>query len=162
MFSRVQRATRGFTILELCLSLAIVTLTATLSIWAYFSRAEVTLVKAARLLVEDLRLAQMQAACTRSTVEVVFDPKGQSYRIIGIANPDQPDAATARCYPVDAVFEGVSISDKQVGPTQTIVFDGSGQAAHDATVTLSFRGEARTVVLKAREGVAFLADEPHR
>ena len=55
MRQQEQRAHGGFTILELCLSLFLITLTATVSIWAYFSRAEVTLVKAAQLLVEDLR-----------------------------------------------------------------------------------------------------------
>lgn len=158
MFSRVQRATRGFTILELCLSLVVVTLTATLSIWAYFSRAEVTLAKAAELLAEDLRVAQMQAACTHSMVEIVFDPKGESYHVVGMDDPTMPSALKPRCYPLDAVFEGVQITDRKLGPTQTIVFDARGRTAHDASVTLSFRGEARTVVLRAQDGVAFVAD----
>lgn len=157
-----ERADRGFTILELCISLIVITLTATFSIWAYFSRAEVTLVRAAQLLVEDLRMAQMRAACNRSPVEVVFDRKSGCYYVTGVEDPTLPSQAHPRCYPVDAVFEGVRISDDNLGRPPVIRFDGRGLVAHTARVTLSYRNDSRTVIVPADEGYALLVDGPAR
>ena len=162
MRQQQQRAHGGFTILELCLSLFLITLTATLSIWAYFSRAEVTLVKAAQLLVEDLRMAQMRAACNRTKVEVVFDRLGGCYYVSGVEDPSLPTASRPRCYPKDAVFEGVRIADDNFGRAPVITFDTRGLVAHTARITLSYRNDSRTVLVPADEGYAVLIDGPVR
>ncbi|MBL8858114.1 MAG: GspH/FimT family pseudopilin [Planctomycetes bacterium] len=157
----MQGRTRGFTILELCVTLVLITVTATLSIWAYFSRSEITLVNAAELLVEDLRIAQMRAACNRTPVEVVFDRKANSYHVAGIDDPSLPREGRPRAYAVDAVFEGVRITGDDLGATQTITFNERGQAVRAARITLSFRGDSRTVLVPTGENYAVLADEPH-
>lgn len=162
MRHRHERARRGFTILELCLSLLVITLTAAFSIWAYFSRPEVTLVKAAHLLVEDLRMAQMRAACNRAPVEVVFDRAGGCYHVTGVEDPSLPNAAHPRCYPVDAVFEGVRISDDNLGRPPVITFDTRGQVARTARITLSYQNDSRTVIVPADDSYAVLVDELRR
>ncbi len=156
------RATRGFTLLELCLSLLVISLTATFSIWAYFSRSEVTLVKAAQLLVEDLRMAQMRAACNRTPVEVVFDRAAGSYHVTGVEDPVLPGAASPRCYAVDAVFEGVHLSDDNLGRPAVIRFDARGKVERTLRITLSYRDDSRTVLVPAGEGFAVLVDGPMR
>ncbi len=159
---RGERSRRGFTILELCLALLVITLTATFSIWAYFSRSEVTLVKAAHLLVEDLRMAQVRAVCNREPVEVVFDRVGGSYHVRGVVDPSLPTVDRPRCYPVDAVFEGVRISDDNLGRPALIAFDARGKTNRTARITLSYRNDSRTVIVPADESYAMLADEPRR
>jgi prepilin-type N-terminal cleavage/methylation domain-containing protein len=154
---RPRDSRRGFTILELCLTLVLVSLIATISIWAYFSRAEVTLVNAAHLLVEDLRLAQSRAACLHTPVEVVFQPDASGYHIAAPENEGLPTEKHPRSYPTDAVFEGVRILTKRLPDPNRLVFDARGRIARDASITLTFRGETRTVVAHA-DGTVLLAE----
>lgn len=149
----------AFTILELCLTLLLVTIVATVSIWAWFSRAEITLVKAAQLLVEDLRLAQAQAAMMRQPVEVVFHADSGGYHIVARESDGVlPTAANPRAYSVDAVFEGVEILTRRM-PANRLVFDERGRIGQDVSIMLVYRGESRTVVAQA-DGMVVLADGP--
>jgi prepilin-type N-terminal cleavage/methylation domain-containing protein len=151
---------RGFTILELCIALVLVTLVATASIWAWFSRAEITLVKAADLLVEDLRLAQTHAIYLHAPVEVVFHPDATGYHVV-LPEHDEflPSAERPRSYPADAVFEGVRIQVQRLPDENRLVFDPRGRIERDASITLSFRGEARTILARA-DGTIRVADRP--
>jgi prepilin-type N-terminal cleavage/methylation domain-containing protein len=153
------RDSRGFTILELLLALLLVSIVATVSIWAYFSRAEVTLVHAAGLLVEDLRLAQTRAACLHAPVEVVFHDDSSGYHIVAPDTEDLPTEHHPRSYPGDAVFEGVHILSKHLPEHGRLVFDEHGRIRRDASVTLGFRNAARTVVARA-DGSIVIADGP--
>jgi prepilin-type N-terminal cleavage/methylation domain-containing protein len=157
---RPRHSRRGFTILELCIALVLVTLVATASIWAWFSRAEITLVKAADLLVEDLRLAQTHAICLHAPVEVVFRPDATGYHVV-LPENDQflPNAELPRIYPADAVFEGVRIETRRLPHENRLVFDARGHVARDAWITLSFRGEARTIVART-DGTIRVAERP--
>lgn len=150
------RDSRGFTILELLLALLAISLVATCSIWAYFSRAEVTLVHAAGLLVEDLRLAQARAACLHVPVEVVFHADANGYHIAAPDAEGVPTEHHPRNYPSDAVFEGVHIVSKRL-PGGRLEFDGHGRLASDASITLGFRGETRTIVARA-DGLIVIGD----
>ena len=153
------RDSRGFTILELLLALLAVTFVATFSIWAYFSRAEVTLVHAAGLLVDDLRLAQARAGCLHVPVEVVFHEDASGYHIVAPDSEGVPTEHHPRSYSSDAVFEGVHIASKHLPDPGRLVFDGRGRLARDATITLGYRGETRTVLARA-DGMIVIADAP--
>jgi prepilin-type N-terminal cleavage/methylation domain-containing protein len=151
------RDSRGFTILELLLALLAISLVATFSIWAYFSRPEVTLVHAAGLLVEDLRLAQARAACMHVPVEVVFHSDSNGYHI---AAPDMEGVPTEhhpRDYPSDAVFEGVRILSTRLPDRGRLEFDAHGLTARDSSITLAFRGETRTILARA-DGMILIGD----
>lgn len=156
---RGSRARRGFTILELMAALACITGVAAFSIWAYFSRAEITLENAARLLVQDVQLAQTRAAYSQAPVEIVFLPKGDGY-FVRNADPDGvlPSERTPRRYSVDAIFEGVEIVTKRVKPGDTVLVAPDGRLRTQAVVTLGFDGHARTIIVDAKANVAFLAD----
>jgi Tfp pilus assembly protein FimT len=155
--SRDRRA--GFTILELCLTLLLLTVVATASIWAYFSRAEVTLVNAAQLLVEDLRLAQAHAACTHQSVAVVFHEDAAGYHVEVPEGEGLPTAKQPRSYPIDAVFEGVRIQMRRLPDPHRLEFDARGRLRGDASITLAYRGETLTVLAHA-DGTVDLADGP--
>jgi Tfp pilus assembly protein FimT len=155
--------TGGFSLLELILVLALLTGVATLSIWAFFARAEVTLENAAKLLVEDLHMAQSRALFLHTPVAITFDADGRGYRVLdaggssGIGALDLVD----RRYDANAVFEGVQVSRFAGLHERTIQFDAKGAVAADAWVTLEYRGESRTIEVDARAGVFFLTDALH-
>lgn len=155
-------ARRGFTILELCLALVAVSLTAGLAIWSYFSRAEVTLVNAANLLVDDLILAQSRAASLHMPIEVVFHTDGGGYHIAALLGDDLPDAQNPRRYEADAIFEGVKIGSCVLGPEHRLVFDARGRPTSNVSITIVYRGETRTVLVRKNDAVAYVADEPAR
>ncbi len=137
----------GFTILELALTLAAVTLVAALAIHAWFGRTEVTLHNAADLLAEDLRRMQTQAALQRTRIEVHFHADGGGYHA-QVASPAGKVEGTRR-YPMDAVFEDVRVDSVRVARGDFLVFDPQGRASSDATITLVQRGVACTVVVDA-------------
>jgi type II secretory pathway pseudopilin PulG len=154
------RARRGFTILELFLVLLLVTGVAAASIWAYFSRGDVTLANAAKLLVEDLRMTQARAAYQRAPMEFVFLTDGTGYHAGCLPPFDGVDDAPNRRFEVDAIFEGVRIGHTTLGTRNRIVFDAQGHPDADASITLVFRGEARTVLVRASDGTTVVADGP--
>jgi Tfp pilus assembly protein FimT len=160
MSLRDRAARRGFTILELCLSLVAVSLTAAIAIWLYFSRADVTLVNAANLLVDDLILAQSRAASLHTPIEVVFHPDGGGYYMSAVLGDALPTEASPRRYDADAIFEGVKIGQCQLGPDHRLLFDARGRPTANASITVVYRGESRTVLVRTNDAVAFLADEP--
>ena len=162
MSLRHRAARRGFTILELCLSLVVVSITAALAIWLYFSRAEVTLVNAANLLVDDLILAQSRAAYLHTPVEVVFHPDGGGYHMSAVLGDDLPNETKPRRYEADAIFEGVRIGQCNLGPDHRLRFDARGRPVANASITVVYRGESRTVLVRTNDAVAFVADEPRR
>lgn len=159
--ARSAQASAGFSLFELLIVLVVVTALATVSVWAFFSRSEVTLDNAAKLLVEDLHLAQSRALYLRTPVVVRFDADGKGYRVsdgsgerTGIEALD----VLGRRYDADAVFDGVAVLGVR-GPTPDAVqFDTKGHVPATTTVTLSYRSETRTVQLDAVPGTIFVVD----
>jgi type II secretory pathway pseudopilin PulG len=152
----------GFTIVEFLIVITIITLTASLSIWAYFARPEVTLHNAAELLVHDMRIAQARAALLHSPVSVVFDENGDGYKVVdGVdERPDQPywmDRIERR-YSRDAVFEGVSILPLGLAARGKIVFEGGLAELPSGRVTLSYGDSTRIVELEGGTGKVLLTD----
>lgn len=144
-----RRGREGFSLPELLLALIVISVTATASIWAYFSRSEITLDNAAKLLAQDVRLAQTRAAAWRTSVSIVFALDGDGYVIFrGIGDGSDAsldDKAIIRRYSRDAVFEGVRIDEIDVGPDRRIEFDAGGLATTDGRIRLGYRGDTRTL-----------------
>lgn len=137
----------GFTILELALTLAAVTVVATVAIHAWFGRAEVTLHNAAELLAGDLRRMQTQAALQRAQIEVHFHADGGGYHAQVTKGAGTIEGT--RRYPMDAVFEDVRVASVRVARGGMLIFDSHGRASSDATITLVQHGVARSVVVDA-------------
>jgi prepilin-type N-terminal cleavage/methylation domain-containing protein len=152
----------GFTIVELLIALILVALTATASISAFFSRSEVTLDNAARLLAEDLRSAQSRATLLRCEVVFHFAPDGTGYESYDKDRRPRPQAkgppGTRRNFERDAVFEGVRISDVQVGGADHVLFQPDGSVAEGGQVTIAYRGATRTVVIEPGKSWIRVAD----
>jgi prepilin-type N-terminal cleavage/methylation domain-containing protein len=155
-------ALRGFTILELLIVLALVTVTAAVSIWAYFSRPEVTLDNAALLLARDLRIAQTRALLFRRPVSLVFSPDGEGYRIVdetGSAGFSRPAfERVERRYARDAIFQGVRILPLGLAAAGRVVFPGDGSEPPTGRLTLSYGDETRSLEIESGTGRVLVTD----
>lgn len=160
--SRIGRVRAGFTILELLIVLTLVALTATVSISAFFSRTEVTLDSAARLLAEDLRSAQNRAATMHRRVVFQFTADGRGYVSFDQAHGRRTRAndseGIVRLYPRDAVFEGVRISDVALGDLDHVLFQDDGAVVNGGQVTITYQNETRTVVIEPGKSWIRVAD----
>lgn len=141
------RAQRGFTILELALVLALVSLVAMLAIPSFFKRTDVTLENAAVLLAQDLRSAQNRAAVRNVSMALIFDEGGAAYRCAEVGPNGEPRHAAVfeRSYGSDAVFEGVVIAGVEAAPGRAIVYDRNGAPVQSAAIRLEFEGDWRLV-----------------
>lgn len=155
---RTSSATRrGFTILELLIILALLTITASVGIPAYFARPAVTLDSAARLLAADMREVQNRAALYRLPLMVDFAEDGSGYR--GIKESGEPlhspytDGPFHRVYPADAVFEGVRVLEVRSPQGSRVKFSPKGLAASTASIVLGFDGETRTIRIRKGSGL---------
>lgn len=144
---------RAFTILELCIVLVIITIVACLAITTFFSRHEVTLENASKLLEEDLRSAKHSAALRHAPIHVEFSTSEDGYRVFDAKGQPLPNPAGGgpfeRRYDFDAVFEGVEIHSLRAGenrsPQQTLTFDANGRPTTGFQIVLEF-AEARQLV----------------
>ena len=151
---------RGFTIVELMVAIMVVTLTAAVSMWAYFARPEVTLDNAALLLVRDMRIAQARAALLHAPVTVVFNLDGDGYKVVDgmedMANPRYLPERIDRSYSRDAVFEGVSILPLGLAARGKIVFEPEHTDPASGSITLSYGRATRIVEIEPGSGRVFM------
>jgi len=151
----------GFTILELLLVLSVVTITAAISIWAYFSRPEVTLDNAALLLARDMRIAQNRAVLLRHPVYLVFYKEGDGYRIVDDREESsfsrQGFERVERRFGRDAIFEGVKILHLGLAAGDRIVFPCDGGEPSSGRLVLSYGNETRTLEIENGTGRILLS-----
>ncbi|MEM6674770.1 MAG: GspH/FimT family protein [Planctomycetota bacterium] len=154
---RPAAARAGFTILELLVLLAILSIVASIGIPAYFARPEVTLDSAAKLLARDLREVQNRAALYEEPLQLRFLDDGAGYEALdargeSLISP-YGKGPFLRCYDADAVFRGVEITTVRAGHGGRIRFDERGRPETSARVIVSFADESRTVFLRAGSGL---------
>jgi prepilin-type N-terminal cleavage/methylation domain-containing protein len=153
--SRDQRA--GFSILELAIALALITVAAAIAIPLVYSRPAITLDNAAVLLARDLRAAQNEAVHRRADVYVHFFADGTGYRVFdeggrAIANPTGAGDLVRR-YTADAVFEGVRLVSVETGPRKLARFTPDGLAVRGGVVVLEYQGDRRILTLHEGSGL---------
>ena len=152
----------GFTVLELLIILALLTITASVGIPAYFARPEVTLDSAARLLAADMREVQNRAALYRLPLSVEFPAGGSGYCGVHadgkpLSSP-YPDGPFVRIFAADAVFEGVQVVQVQSPEGDRVSFTPKGLSATTASIVLGFDGETRTIRIRKGSGLIEITD----
>ena len=148
---------RGFSLLELAIALALITIAAIVAIPSFYARPGVTLDSAAILLAKDLRHAQNLAAQRGIEVVLEFSPDGTGYRVIdaegrAVQNP-LGAGALIRDYARDGVFEGVRIESVQLGARASASYDARGLSLQGGSIRLGDRGARRTLSLQAGSGL---------
>ena len=146
----------GFSLVHLTVLLATMSALAALAIPAFFGQPDVTLENAVQLFVRDLRDAQDRAAFQHRSLRLQFDPEGDGYAIVDSAGEaiEAPigDGPFRRVYSVDAVFRGVVVEERQVGPGDALCFDPRGCAMNGGRVVLMYGGERRHVEIEETTG----------
>jgi prepilin-type N-terminal cleavage/methylation domain-containing protein len=145
----------GFTLLELLVSLVVISVIAALAIPAYFGRSDVTLENAAVLLAKDLRAAQNRSAYLGEITRLEFLDGGDGYRVLDVFGKpiDNPrnELPFERRYSVDAVFRGVTVAAVDHAGA-AILFDEHGEPDGPASITLRFEDDERTIRLTSPSG----------
>ncbi len=156
MSAPAARKQRGFTILELLITLLLISVLAAVAIPAFFARPEVTLENASILLAHDLRTAQNRSAYLSEGSRFEFYEDGDGYRVLGPTGEVVRNPATGlpfvRSYGEDAVFAGVRVVEVEAEEDDSILYDAQGRASTAARITLEFGGDRRIVVVKERAG----------
>ena len=145
---------RGFTVLELLVTVVLLSLVAATSVRCYFAQANVTLENAAILLAYDLRAVQHRSTYTGETSHLRFSEEGDSYHVEDstgkmVMNPQTSDPFE-RIYSKDGVFRGVRITKVDAGGDRTLDYDTHGWPVEDLEVTLSYNGSTRVVQFERR------------
>jgi prepilin-type N-terminal cleavage/methylation domain-containing protein len=146
----------GFTILELLVTLLVVSVVAAVTIPAFFRQPVVTLENAAVLLARDFRAAQNRSAYLAVECRFQFTDDGQGYRVTGSDGDVVENPATAlpftRRYSEDGVFDGVEVVAVECGGDRTLVYDILGRATESIRVTLAFEGDIRVIEVTEGKG----------
>ncbi|MEM7305108.1 MAG: prepilin-type N-terminal cleavage/methylation domain-containing protein [Planctomycetota bacterium] len=141
----------GFTLLELLVALALISIVAALAIPAYFGRSDVTLENAAILFAKDLRAAQNRSAYLGEETFLEILEDGDGYRVLDaegrpVDNP-RNELPFERRYSIDAVFRGVEIVDVQLGGDRRTSFNKRGEPQEPIEVTLVFEDDQRRILM---------------
>lgn len=147
----------GFSILELAIVLALLTVAAAIAIPLFYGRASITLDNAAILLARDLRAAQNAAVFRERDIVLQFLPDGDGYRVydeFGVMLPNPTGGGEfRRKYSQDGVFEGVELEFLEVAPNRSVHFTPDGLALHGVELHLRFEGERRKLSLEPTTGL---------
>lgn len=149
---QARRSRRGFTLTDLIVAMTLITIIASLAVPAFFNRSEVSLENAAQLLARELRIAQNEAAYLDREVRVGFYPDGDGYWIDTTLLVGGADTHKRR-YSQNAVFEGIQITQVDLGDGQHLVFGPRGTAETGARIRLEYDGDARVVTVEDETGM---------
>jgi prepilin-type N-terminal cleavage/methylation domain-containing protein len=157
-------ARRGFTLLELVLSLGLIAFVAAFAISSFFSQSDMTLHNALQLLADDVHEMQARATSLQIPVDIVFDPSGDGYHAEDRGTPDPHRARlfplVSRRYSSDAVFEGVRIRRLELKGSDRISFDEGGRSPTTGSIVVGYQTEARVLELRSDRGFTYLPDSP--
>ena len=150
-------AARGFTLVELIIVIAVLSIVSALAIPRFAAGAMRRRIDAAaQRVVQDLKLARQYARQTSTAQSVTFETSSDSYRFDGMADPDHPDSRyTVRLG--EQPYE-VDLYQVSLGGDDVFEFDGFGNPDSDGTITLQVGDLARTITIDRVTGVISVSD----
>ncbi|MEO0651650.1 MAG: prepilin-type N-terminal cleavage/methylation domain-containing protein [Planctomycetota bacterium] len=145
---------RAFSLLELIVALAVLSLAATIAVPSHFGRADVTLRNAAELLVEDVAIARRLAIGSGAPIELHLAQDGYFVTSIRgeLLRHPRTGSTFRRAYNRDAVFRGVRIYRIAAVDDRVIRFGPTGESSGTNKVHLMFRGNRREVLFDHASG----------
>ena len=143
----------AFTLLELVLVLAIITVLAAIAVPRYTAaqqnfRADA----AARRIVADLGLARSRARSQSNSQTVVFNLATSQYQMPGA--PDLKNPANTYTVLLGGAPYQARLVSVDFGGSSQVTFDGYGVPDRGGTLVISAGGVQRTIVLEATSGKA--------
>jgi prepilin-type N-terminal cleavage/methylation domain-containing protein len=145
------RSRRGFTLIELVLVAAIVSILSAVAIPRYASSlANYRADAAARRILADIQLAQARARALSAQQTITFSTTQHSYQIAGYADPDLPSATytvSLRAAPYSARLTTASF-----GGSATLTLNGFGLPATSGTLQVQSGAAVRTLTINAQTG----------
>ena len=148
-----RRGRQGFSLLELVIVVAIMSIVAAIAAPRYGqAAARYRIDVAARRITQDLALASRQARNAGSPRTVAFNAAGTQYTISNLVGLDR----AAQSYQVDLQAEPYCsrVDRADFGGDGTVVFNGFGQADSGGQVVLKSGSFTRTITLDAASGKA--------
>lgn len=154
------RERAGFTLLELIIGLALLSIAAAIAIPAHFGRPEVTLHNAGQLLCRDLHSLRVLAINGARPVELQLDRTG--YTAVDTAGRTLVHPRTGmefrRDYPRDAVFRGVRVGDPDSHERIRIQVDAIGRVDGPEELRLTFGDDWLAIRIDPETGTASLGE----
>ncbi len=147
------RPTRGFSLIELVLVMAIISILAAIAVPRYAGAiARYRADAAARRIVADLDYARQRARASSSSVTAEILPDQDVVRVIGAFSMDDPSAVW------EADLSGppyrADITASIFGADNSVIFNGYGDPDSGGAVILQVGSVTRSVVLDAKTGKA--------
>jgi len=147
---RRQRRRHGFSLFELAIVLAVVSIISAIAIPRYSSSLENYHASfAAHKIAADIALAQSTARATSSSQTLTFAAGGLSYSIAGVVGLD----AAAGAYSVDLSQPPfLSSASADFAATLQVTFNGYGAPNNAGTITVRSGRAVRTVTMDGQSG----------
>lgn len=153
------RTSKGFTLFELIVVMAIIGITAWLAYPKLSALNDIKLDAAARRVAADLRYAQNRAIGKRSVHGVLFEPAAGRYTVYSpttttaVTDPANPARSLRVDFVAGGEFQGITISSAAFGTTRGVSFDYFGvprdtagvELAATGRVILTYQGGADTI-----------------
>jgi prepilin-type N-terminal cleavage/methylation domain-containing protein len=143
---------RGFSLVELALVLAIISVLAGIAAPRYArSLARYRADMAARRIAADLALAQSRARSSSTSQSITFDMTANQYAIPGMSNPEN----RSQSYVVNLRDEPylAALGTANFGGDGTLVFNGYGDADSAGTITVSSGDTTKQISVSAETGI---------
>ena len=158
------KSSKGFTLVEVIIVVAIIGITALLAVPMISSGADFQIRAAGNIIAADLEYAKSLAIANQEKYSIVFNASNETYVMqdsdaVAVADPVRAGSTVSVDFANDGRFNSIDISSVSFDTTDTITFDylgspynGSGSALSSGTITLSAGSQSMTITVEPITG----------
>ena len=150
------RPAHGFTLIELILVLAIISVLAAIAVPRYAGAlARYRADAAARRVIANLEYARQHARASSSGVTVLMNTVTDRMSLVNVPDPDAPGSTSTITNLKSAPYRADLVT-ADFGGNNLVIFNGYGDPDSGGTAVLTVGSETRTIVLDANTGKAVI------